>query len=299
MCGRCIPRRSGGFTLIELLVVVSIIALLISILLPSLKKARIQAKNTKCAAQLHDIGLALVAYTGYYSRFPTQNTIGSSERRDERNAAGFWTYDVHKELASYMGGLRMNDEGTGRTKAHEVFYCPFVPDTQITFGDAISGSYPDGTFTGAGVPDTEDIYLHIGYTYFAGLQECANDPALPRADAGETVPEDVPRWRRLYCRKDADSTRVLMADTVMYWQGGNRWRINHRVGWDYEQTPSAFKVPSAFEGANLLYGDGHVDWKGRNQFTALMSAGSGMTGILDARKQAPLRRGSSFDLIWW
>ena len=53
---------SPGFTLIELLVVVSIIALLIAILLPSLKKARAQAKDVVCRSNEHQLGLAIQYY---------------------------------------------------------------------------------------------------------------------------------------------------------------------------------------------------------------------------------------------
>jgi prepilin-type N-terminal cleavage/methylation domain-containing protein/prepilin-type processing-associated H-X9-DG protein len=57
------PDRSGGFTLIELLVVVAIIALLISILLPALGRAREQGKASVCKSNLHQLSLATRYYT--------------------------------------------------------------------------------------------------------------------------------------------------------------------------------------------------------------------------------------------
>lgn len=58
-----------AFTLIEILVVVAIIALLISILLPSLSRARAQAKNVACRANLHDLGQTFLIYADQSKNF--------------------------------------------------------------------------------------------------------------------------------------------------------------------------------------------------------------------------------------
>jgi len=63
---RCRDRQPLGFTLIELLVVVAIIALLISILLPSLNRARAQARCTVCASRISQLTKAMLLYSEDY-----------------------------------------------------------------------------------------------------------------------------------------------------------------------------------------------------------------------------------------
>ncbi|HOW19243.1 MAG TPA: type II secretion system protein, partial [Phycisphaerae bacterium] len=58
--------KARAFTLIELLVVVAIIALLVSILLPSLARAREQARKGVCLSNLHQCGVGFSQYAVDY-----------------------------------------------------------------------------------------------------------------------------------------------------------------------------------------------------------------------------------------
>lgn len=94
--------KMPGFTLIELLVVISIISLLLSITLPSLRRVRSQANAMICATQLRDIALALSLYAG-----DNRNAIPSSSQSRGELAAGISQLEIVwlRRLAPYYDML--------------------------------------------------------------------------------------------------------------------------------------------------------------------------------------------------
>jgi prepilin-type processing-associated H-X9-DG protein/prepilin-type N-terminal cleavage/methylation domain-containing protein len=71
--------RRHAFTLVELLVVIGIIALLISILLPSLSRAREMGKSIKCLSNLRQLGMATVSYANEHKTYLPYPTTTQGE----------------------------------------------------------------------------------------------------------------------------------------------------------------------------------------------------------------------------
>ena len=226
MSSRCHPtvrpalRRLAAFTLVELLVVIGIIALLISILLPSLNSARNSAKTLKCLANLHSIGEAINIYAasnkqslpyGYWQPDPADQSKSSD-----------WALLLATTLGKGQGTYG-SQLGTDKSQIQGLFTCPNAKTDQ-------SGEIPRKLHYSAHprlLPDLADPDVLRGGTaklrpYRLGNIKRSSDIAMifdgTQCNIIGYVPGEL-GWNSNAVAKNLDQSGAYRTDT----QGSKQW----------------------------------------------------------------------------
>lgn len=130
-------RKSArhGFTLIELLVVVAIIAVLASLLLPALGKAKENAKQSACISNLKQLGTAIFMYAQDNDDYGPQNDYGVPN-------SYYWSQREHPFIPYVLPGFKTVGYPYYYVCDRSVFLCPKVPLTEVKNGPTYAfGSY--------------------------------------------------------------------------------------------------------------------------------------------------------------
>jgi prepilin-type N-terminal cleavage/methylation domain-containing protein len=260
-------RQSGcgaigkAFTLIEVLVVVAIIALLISVLLPSLRVARERARTTACAANLRTTAMAVRYYT--------------QANREYYPGSGRWSEDCsiyiqRLGVRKFAGSDVIPGSPDSVDQVVDAYVCPSDPVRNETGQVARlwNGSWR--------IMSYRVSYALNGWLCFPLL-----DPAAARLGTNFDVKDDAVRDRHgsvvpRYLRRTSDDRRP--AQTVMMTDAGDddlgprppEW--DEQLRWDFDDEPDAYGADySALEvhhgdGNNFLHADHHVEftrWQSR------------------------------------
>ena len=136
-------RERAAFTLVELLVVIGIIAVLISILLPALSRAREQAKTVQCASNLRQLYQGMELYSVAYNQYimPAKVYISGGGTGASAQKFNWWGTEVLGKAFS----VRTASSGAGQQIAVDriakLLDCPSVVRSRENSTSAFSVDY--------------------------------------------------------------------------------------------------------------------------------------------------------------
>jgi prepilin-type N-terminal cleavage/methylation domain-containing protein len=241
------PARQG-FTLIELLVVIAIIAILASMILPAIAKAKAKALQTKCLSNTKQTGLALRMFADDNGeKFPLMG--------------GGWAWDMPTDSVNSLiryGGKR------------DILYCPAFwkqsGDANWTFGGASTNEIGTSGFRvlGYAFAFPTPAGMDSSILYRTNITEGMNPQSWPMPDNPSYEP--------------GPSKRVISADaTLSVGQAGdfqpgpagrtlralnNYTRIQGGSAIIHSTPHLKGKIPA---GGNLQFLDGHSEWRNFDQ----------------------------------
>jgi prepilin-type N-terminal cleavage/methylation domain-containing protein/prepilin-type processing-associated H-X9-DG protein len=126
-------KRQRGFTLVELLVVIGVIALLISILLPALNKARESARTIDCASKVRTLMQAVVMYANDNKGAMPSATVGTNQiwPVPPLHAVYFFVAPGAQDI-EFQHGAIMQYLGSARTR-QAMLRCPSTNENEVNY----------------------------------------------------------------------------------------------------------------------------------------------------------------------
>jgi prepilin-type N-terminal cleavage/methylation domain-containing protein/prepilin-type processing-associated H-X9-DG protein len=238
MADLCPPRPRRAFTLIELLVVVTIIAILIALLLPTLNRARDQARSTACTANLRSMSLQLYMYAtenDQYLPFATDGPLAYTG-----NTIPAWHTIFTTQMGMSPKLLRCPSGGNGNRYWNANSGQPAQWDY---FGSSSTNSYPTNGVKSYGTDYAMNATMYDPYRPNANWQ-MRNDQWAPSPPHGPHP--SMPSLRPM------QSPQQIMA----FMDGTDRW-----VGGWAPGNGTVYRH-NGNEAATISFLDGHAEvWK--------------------------------------